>query len=135
MEVLVQPKKICNVFIIGQWYIKIHITMIGPMTNAKGRTISHKSMSFLWYLFLSWTVYRVGNYFINQFVISHGMMYILVVVDYVFKRVEADALPNNKGWSIIAFLKKKYFLLILYSTSYHQWWWIPFLQSSVRIDT
>ena len=43
------------------------------------------------------------------FVSSHGMKYILVVVDYVSKWVEAIALANNEGKSVTAFLKKNIF--------------------------
>ena len=37
------------------------------------------------------------------------MMYIIVEVDYVSKRMEAIALPKNKGKSITTFLKKNIF--------------------------
>ena len=36
-------------------------------------------------------------------------MYVLVVTDYVSKWVEAIALQNNEGKSVIAFLKKNIF--------------------------
>ena len=45
----------------------------------------------------------------GPFVSSHGMKYILVVVDYMSKWVEAFALTNNKGKSVSAFLKKNIF--------------------------
>lgn len=41
-----------------------------------------------------------------QFVSSHGMKYILVVVDYVSKWVESIELPNNIGKSVTTFLKR-----------------------------
>ena len=41
----------------------------------------------------------------GPFVSSHGMKYILVVVDSVSKWVEAIALANNEGNSVTAFLK------------------------------
>ena len=47
-----------------------------------------------------------GIDFIGPFVYSHGMNYILVVVDCVYKWVEAIALANNEGKSFTAFLKK-----------------------------
>ena len=47
-----------------------------------------------------------GIYFMGPFVTSHGMKYILVAVDYVSRWVEAIALANNEGKSVIAFLKK-----------------------------
>ena len=40
---------------------------------------------------------------------SYWIKYILVAVDYVLKWVEAIALPNIEGKSIIAFLKKNIF--------------------------
>ncbi|XP_070004535.1 uncharacterized protein [Nicotiana sylvestris] len=40
---------------------------------------------------------------------SCGNTYILVAVDYVSKWVEAMSLPNNKAWSVVAFLKKSIF--------------------------
>ena len=43
------------------------------------------------------------------FVTSHRMKCILVVVDYVSKWVEAIALGNNEGKSVIVFLKKNIF--------------------------
>ena len=42
------------------------------------------------------------------FVSSHGMKYILVAVDYVFKSVEAIAF-SNEGKSFTTFLKKNIF--------------------------
>ena len=50
-----------------------------------------------------------GIYFIGLFLSSHGMNYILVAVDYVFKWVEAIALANNEGKCVTAFLKKNIF--------------------------
>ena len=50
-----------------------------------------------------------GIDFMCRFVSSHGMKYILVVVDYVSKWVEAISLSNNEGKSVTAFLKKKIF--------------------------
>ena len=50
-----------------------------------------------------------GIDFMGPFVSSHGMKYILVAVDYVSKWVEAIALANNEGKSVIAFLKKNIF--------------------------
>ncbi|XP_070050070.1 uncharacterized protein [Nicotiana tomentosiformis] len=45
----------------------------------------------------------------GPFVNSCGKTYILVVVDYVSKWVEAIALPNNEARSVVAFLKKNIF--------------------------
>ena len=50
-----------------------------------------------------------GIDFMGPFVSSHGMKYILVVVDYVSKWVEAIALANNEGKSVTGFLKKNIF--------------------------
>ena len=50
-----------------------------------------------------------GIDFMDPFVSSHGMKYILVAVDYVSKWVEAIALTNNEGKSVTAFLKKNIF--------------------------
>nr|XP_009595767.1 uncharacterized protein LOC104092001 [Nicotiana tomentosiformis] len=50
-----------------------------------------------------------GIDFIGPFVSSYGMTYILVVVDYVSKWVEAITLPNNEARSVTAFLKKNIF--------------------------
>ena len=46
-----------------------------------------------------------GIDFMGPFVSSHGMKYILVVVDYVSKWVEVIILANNEGKSVITFLK------------------------------
>ena len=40
---------------------------------------------------------------------SHGIKYVLVVVNYVTKWIEAIALANNKGKTVTAFLKKNIF--------------------------
>ncbi|XP_059302265.1 uncharacterized protein LOC132054238 [Lycium ferocissimum] len=50
-----------------------------------------------------------GIDFMGPFVSSGGMKYILVVVDYVSKWVEAVALPNNEAKSVMGFLKKSIF--------------------------
>nr|XP_016510767.1 PREDICTED: uncharacterized protein LOC107828033 [Nicotiana tabacum] len=50
-----------------------------------------------------------GIDFMGTFVSSCGMIYVLVVVDYVSKWVEAIALPNNEARSVTAFLKKNIF--------------------------
>ena len=50
-----------------------------------------------------------GIDFMGPFVSSHGMKYILVVVDYISKWVEAIAHANNEGKSVTAFLKKNIF--------------------------
>ena len=47
--------------------------------------------------------------FMEPFVSSQGMKYILVAVDYVSKWVKAIALANNEGKNVIAFLKKNIF--------------------------
>lgn len=46
----------------------------------------------------------------GPFTRSYSMKYMFVVVDYILKWVAAVALPNNKGKSVIAFLRKIYFL-------------------------
>ena len=51
-----------------------------------------------------------GTDFMVPFVGSHGMKYILVVVDYVSKWVEAITLANNEGKSVTTFLKKEHLL-------------------------
>ena len=50
-----------------------------------------------------------GFDFMGPFVSSHRMKYILVVVDYVSKWVEAISLPTSEGKSVTAFLKKNIF--------------------------
>ncbi|XP_059284721.1 uncharacterized protein LOC132038016 [Lycium ferocissimum] len=47
-----------------------------------------------------------GINFMGPFVSSCGMQYILVVIDYVSKWIEAVALPNNEAKSVAGFLKK-----------------------------
>ena len=47
-----------------------------------------------------------GIDFMGPFVSSFGNKYILVTVDYVSKWVEAVALPNNEGRSVVQFLKR-----------------------------
>ena len=47
--------------------------------------------------------------FMGLFESSHGMRYILVVVDYVLKLVEAIVLSNNECKSVTTFLKKNIF--------------------------
>ncbi|OMO55303.1 Integrase, catalytic core [Corchorus capsularis] len=50
-----------------------------------------------------------GIDFMGPFPQSHGNVYILVVVEYVSKWVEAAALPNNTGASVVKFIKKNIF--------------------------
>ncbi|XP_049406179.1 uncharacterized protein LOC125869784 [Solanum stenotomum] len=50
-----------------------------------------------------------GIDFMGPFVSCYGQNYILVVVDYVSKWVEAIALPENDGKSVARFLKKNIF--------------------------
>ncbi|XP_049390721.1 uncharacterized protein LOC125855092 [Solanum stenotomum] len=50
-----------------------------------------------------------GIDFMGPFVSSFGNMYILVAMDYDSKWVEAVALPNNEGKSIVQFLKRYIF--------------------------
>ena len=50
-----------------------------------------------------------GINFMVRFVISNGMKYILVAVDYVSKWVEPMELTNIEGKSVTAFLKKNIF--------------------------
>ncbi|XP_070029432.1 uncharacterized protein [Nicotiana sylvestris] len=50
-----------------------------------------------------------GIDFMCSFVSSCGNTYILVVVDYVSKLVEAVSLPNNEARSVVVFLKKSIF--------------------------
>lgn len=45
----------------------------------------------------------------GPFVSSYGNRYILVVVDYVSKWVEAVVLPNNEGTSVVQLLKRYIF--------------------------
>nr|XP_016487446.1 PREDICTED: uncharacterized protein LOC107807550 [Nicotiana tabacum] len=47
-----------------------------------------------------------GIDFMGPFVSSYSMTYILVVVDYVSRWVEAISLPNNESRSVTVFLKK-----------------------------
>ena len=44
--------------------------------------------------------------FIEPFPLSFGNLYILVVVDYVFKWVEAATLPTNDAKALVKFLEK-----------------------------
>ena len=50
-----------------------------------------------------------GIDFMGPFPPSNGKQYILVVVDYVSKWVEAIALPDNTGASVVKFIKKHIF--------------------------
>ncbi|XP_070054098.1 uncharacterized protein [Nicotiana tomentosiformis] len=50
-----------------------------------------------------------GIDFMCPFVSFCGNTYILVMVDYVSKWVEASALPNNEARSVVAFLKRNIF--------------------------
>nr|XP_016497741.1 PREDICTED: KRAB-A domain-containing protein 2-like [Nicotiana tabacum] len=50
-----------------------------------------------------------GIDFMGPFVSSYGNKYILVVVDYVSKRVEAVTLPTNDAKGVIGFLNKNIF--------------------------
>ncbi|XP_049365817.1 uncharacterized protein LOC125830680 [Solanum verrucosum] len=50
-----------------------------------------------------------GIDFMGPFVSSFGNKYILVAIDYVSKLVEAVALPNNEGKSVVQFLKRYIF--------------------------
>ena len=50
-----------------------------------------------------------GIDFMDPFVSSFGMKYILVAVDYVSKWVEAVALADNEGRIVVAFLKRNIF--------------------------
>ena len=50
-----------------------------------------------------------GIDFIGPFSSSFGNIYILLVVDYVSKWVEATAYPKNDANTIVGFLQKKYF--------------------------
>ena len=50
-----------------------------------------------------------GIDFMGPFVSSFGMKYILVAVDYISKWVEAVALADNEGKSVVAFLKRNIF--------------------------
>ncbi|XP_015161522.1 protein NYNRIN-like [Solanum tuberosum] len=52
-------------------------------------------------------VWRID--FMGLFMSSFGNKYILVAVDYVSKWVEAIALPNNEGKSVVQFLKRYIF--------------------------
>ena len=45
-----------------------------------------------------------GIDFIGHFMFSHGMRYIIVVVDFVSKWVESISLANNQWKSVTAFL-------------------------------
>lgn len=50
-----------------------------------------------------------GINFVGSFVSSYGNKYILVVVGYVSKLVEAMALPTNDARGVIGFLRKNIF--------------------------
>lgn len=56
-----------------------------------------------------WTIQCIGYQFYGPFVSLFGNKYILVVVDYVSKWVEAIALPNNEWRSVVQFLKRHIF--------------------------
>lgn len=51
----------------------------------------------------------IGIDFMGLFVSSYYTKYLLVVVDYVSKRLEVVALPNNEGCFVTTFLKKNIF--------------------------
>ena len=59
-----------------------------------------------------WVIWCLGYWLYGSFLSSHGMKYILVVVDYVCKWVEAITLANNEVKSVIAFLKRIYSLVL-----------------------
>lgn len=50
-----------------------------------------------------------GTYFMGPFMPSSNNLYILVVVDYVSKWMEAHALPTNDAKAVTNFLKKNIF--------------------------
>ena len=50
-----------------------------------------------------------GIDFIGPFPLSCGNLYILVVVDYVSKWVEATALPTNDAKAVVSFIQKNIF--------------------------
>ncbi|XP_047267197.1 uncharacterized protein LOC124897803 [Capsicum annuum] len=52
-----------------------------------------------------------GIDFMGPFMISFGMKYILVSIDYVSKWIEAVALADNEGRRVIAFLRRSIFYL------------------------
>ena len=51
---------------------------------------------------------------------SYGNIYILVVVDYMSKWVEAITIPKNDAKVVIKFLKKNIFFLFWSTTSPNQ---------------
>ena len=71
-----------------------------------------------------------GIDFMGPFVSSFGMKYILVVVDYVSKWVEAVALADNEGKSV-GILKEKYLLSFWGTPYHHKRWRIIFLQQAI----
>ncbi|XP_070013494.1 uncharacterized protein [Nicotiana sylvestris] len=78
------------------------VSLSSIVMNAKGPVESQRKMKCLSPPF--W-----GIDFMGSFVSSCGNTYILAVVDYVSKWVDAVALPNNEARSVVAFLKKNIF--------------------------
>ena len=50
-----------------------------------------------------------GIEFMGPFVSSHGIKYIIVAVDDVYRWVESITLANNEGKSVTTFLKENIF--------------------------
>ena len=60
-----------------------------------------------------------GIDFMGPFPPSFGKLYILLVVGYVSKWVEAVACPRNDANTVVSFLQKKYFEQIWNTQNYH----------------
>ena len=68
-----------------------------------------------------------GIDFMGPFPNSFENLYILVVVDYMSKWVEAVASRTNDNKIVVKFLKENIFFSIWYATCNYQRQWYPFL--------
>lgn len=104
------PHQRCfKVNIIGVHYIGIHMLFEKCVYNAKCNGISMKHGLPLSQI-LEVELFDVGGIdFMRILISSFSNKYILVVVDYVSRKVEVMTFPNNEGMSITKFLKRYIF--------------------------
>ena len=73
-----------------------------------------------------------GIDFVGPLPSSYGNIYILVVVDYMSKWVEAITIPKNDAKVVIKFLKKNIFFPFWSTTSPDRWWGNTLLQCATK---